>query len=347
MDERYARFLRRRRKNHARRKAVFGVFVAIPSTSLENAADAQYFGVVTLGTPPQSFKVLFDTGSANFWVPSTRCTDPACMNHARFNRRKSSTFRSIESPFSIQYGTGSLTGVFSADTLRLAGVAVTNQIFGESITQPGVTFLNAKFDGILGLGFREISIGNVATPFENMLSRRLIPFGIFGFYLTKGGAAGSTLTLGGIDTSHIAGAISWIPLSRRGFWEVVLGSATIGNTAIVTNTVRAVFDTGTTLIAVPTADANYIHSLLGAIDFSNGLKLVSCTGLPDITFTFNGMPFTLTNSEYTLPFGFGYCVSAFVGLDLGGIWIFGDAFLKKYYSIFDVANSRVGLATSK
>merc|ERR1712000_438758 len=86
---------------------------------------AAYFGSVSIGTPAQTFGFDFDTGSSNFWVVSSTCSN---CGQSGYNHKKSSTYTPNGEPLAIQYGSGKVSGFLSQDDVVIAGAHVKNVV---------------------------------------------------------------------------------------------------------------------------------------------------------------------------------------------------------------------------
>ncbi|KAK1145817.1 pepsin A-like [Acipenser oxyrinchus oxyrinchus] len=313
---------------------------------LTNDMDLSYYGVISIGTPPQSFKVIFDTGSSNLWVPSVYCNSYACRQPQKFNPSQSSTYRSTSQTVSIQYGTGAMTGILGYDTVTVGGIVDNNQIFGLSETEPGSFLYYVVFDGILGLAYPSISSSGATPVFDNMMNQGLVSQDLFSFYLSRDSQAGSVVTFGGIDPSYYTGQINWVPVTSQTYWEITMDQVTVnGQTVACSGGCRGIIDTGTSLVVGPTNDINNIQAWVGATTNQNGQSTVNCNSIgsmPEVVFTINGINFPLPSSAYVFQRMSG-CSSGF-GQDYNDLWILGDVFIREYYSIFDRGNNRVGLA---
>ncbi|NWS61786.1 PEPC protein, partial [Chunga burmeisteri] len=144
-----------------------------------------YFGEISIGTPPQNFLVVFDTGSSNLWVPSTYCQSPACVNHERFNSSLSSTFSYIGVTYTLRYGLGDLSVVLGYDTVTVQNIVVRDQEFGLSLDEPSSPFYYLDFDGILGMAYPGVAISGYSTLMQNMQQQGQLTEPIFSFYYSR------------------------------------------------------------------------------------------------------------------------------------------------------------------
>ncbi|CDQ73281.1 cathepsin D [Oncorhynchus mykiss] len=334
----------------------------VPVERLTNFMDAQYYGVISIGTPPQDFTVLFDTGSSNLWVPSIHCSflDVACWLHHRYNSKKSSSYVQNGTKFSIQYGRGSLSGFISGDTVSLAGMQVTGQQFGEAIKQPGITFAVARFDGVLGMGYPTISVRNITPVFDTAMAAKLLPQNIFSFYISRdpSAAVGGELMLGGTDPLYYTGDLHYVNVTRKAYWQIEMNNVEVGNQLTLCKAgCQAIVDTGTSLITGPVEEVRALHKAIGALPLLMGEYWIDCKkvpSLPVIAFNLGGKMFNLTGDDYILKesqMGLKICLSGFMAMDIpppaGPLWILGDVFIGRYYSVFDRDADRMGFAPAK
>lgn len=334
----------------------------VPVERLTNFMDAQYYGVISIGTPPQDFTVLFDTGSSNLWVPSIHCSffDLACWLHRRYNSKKSSTFVKNGTEFSIRYGRGSLSGYISGDTVSVAGLPVPGQQFGEAVKQPGITFAVARFDGVLGMAYPSISVANVTPVFDTAMAAKLLPQDVFSFYISRDptAAVGGELMLGGTDPKYYTGDLHYVNVTRKAYWQMKLSGVDVGNQLTLCKAgCQAIVDTGTSLIVGPMEEIRALHKAIGALPLLMGEYWINCEkipSLPVVSFIIGGKMYNLTGEDYVMKetqMGSSICLSGFMAMDIpppaGPLWILGDVFIGKYYTVFDRAADRLGFAPAK
>ena len=183
---------------------------------------------------------------------------------------------------------------------------------------------------------------------------------MFAFYLSKDASAakGGELTLGGSDPKYYTGDFVYTPVTTPGYWQFSVDGLSVAGSKY-SGSFSAIADTGTSLMAIPSKDVKALVAKMPGVTSILGGKeyILNCTDipkLPELDFTIASKKFTLTGDDYVLKISQGgqtQCLVGFAGIDVppprGPLWIFGDVFLRKYYTEFDYGNNRLGFALAK
>jgi len=258
-----------------------------------------YWGTITMGTPPVPFKVVFDTGSGHLILPSTYCHSDTCRAHTRYRRSYSSSAVDIDydgsevrpgeprDQITVSFGTGEVTGIFIQDLVcphdldskpkqlqamgahRMAGCMPLRAIAATEMSEE--PFRTFEFDGVLGMGL----VGLSQAPefnFLNVMAQSLQAWGsrtpqIFSVFLAEHEGEGSEITLGGYAKSHLESDLFWnyVLEPELGHWMLKVLSVSVDGEKIgfcQDGGCRAVVDTGTSLLAVPSPAFPEIYELL-------------------------------------------------------------------------------------
>jgi len=322
--------------------------------------DVGYLATIQMGTPPQNFLILMDSGSADLWVGSESCQSQGgggCGNHNFLGTQSSSSFVDTGKTFEVTYGTGQVSGDIVNDDVSIAGLTLNNHTFGVANTE-SVDFSSdsTPFDGLMGLAQSTLSEQQTLTPIESLAAAGLVPDSIVSYKIPRlaDNLNDGEITFGAVDpTKFDASTLVTVPnVNTQGFWEAALDAATVNGVDTGLTGRTTILDTGTTLMVLPPADAQTIHNnIQGAASDGQGGFTVPCTLTDSVALTYNGQAFTIDPRDIAFsPVDAsdptGNCTSGITSGQIGGAteWLVGDVFLKNAYFSTDVSKNTVSLA---
>ena len=195
---------------------------------------ATYYGVVNVGfgrhgvpNKTQSFKMLFDTGSCEFWIPSSVCVTSRCISHSRYTQ--SHTFNPyLNSKMAIQYLSGKVEGLMATETIGIGDLIVPNQVIGVA-TEVNIPLLDEViWDGILGLAYpnKNLKKQGIKPLFDNIINQNILKNkgdgNQFAYYL---GHDNGSISFGGAEMKYklnINEEFKWSPITERSYWTITL-----------------------------------------------------------------------------------------------------------------------------
>ena len=129
------------------------------------------------------------------------------------------------------------------------------------------------------------------------MSQKKVSAGEFGFKLAS---SGSSLFLGGTDSSQFSGEIEYHRIdTSTGFWQATGGKTVVGSKSPNAN-IETVIDSGTTIMyGAPSAVKTFYAAISGSkvFDEENGYYSYPCGSLPTVGFSWGGKTWEISEDK--------------------------------------------------
>ena len=282
-------------------------------------------------------------------------------SHNKYDSDASSTYTKDGRDIKIQYKTGDVSGFVSKDKVCIADLCIDDQGFAEVTDESGDGFMDAPYDGMLGLGFKGISVDNLPTVIDNIVDQEKVDVMSVSFWLNKNpdDDNAGVMAIGGEGWEHerfYHKPLLYLGVFEETAWHIPLYGIVVGaNTSMIcTRECTAVVDTGSSLIGGPKDQVDVIHNVIGA-DKDGIIDCATIPDLPLIMFRFEdeGPDYPLTSEDYVLKVthdGQTVCTSGFTGIEnpeREEMWVLGSVFMRKFYTVLGVFGKAVGFALAK
>jgi len=330
-----------------------------------------YVGELTIGSPPQRFRAIFDTGSGDLLVPSIRCTESsACLNHRRYNSSASSTSSQVawasenqsaadvynRDTLHFAFGSGEVWGQLAEDEVCVGGSSICGKArFVETTEESDKPFQSSRWDAVLGLAL-DLAAAPEFSVMAALLAQNRLPKPVFAFYLGRGLQDGAEVTFGDYNAARAASSFVWVNVSSPGYWQISLSDLTVGGEALdlgcsCDGCCQAVIDSGSSVIMGPPFIINLLQQRLNVTE--------DCSGKSFPTLGFNMR--SRDGEEHNLEMkdedymdresadGVEYCWAHLLPMEdtgRGPVLVLGMPFLRKFYTVFDVQSKVLGFATA-
>ncbi|KAI1023718.1 hypothetical protein LB504_005068 [Fusarium proliferatum] len=284
----------------------------------------------------QTFKMLYDTGSADLWVYSNESSPFQSEDHPTYAPTSSATLLKGYN-FTLKYAFGDvISGEVFTDTVK-AGPVVAHKQAVESalIIQPEVSY-----DGILGLAFS--TINQVVPKKQKTFFETLLPTlkkKVFAANLRVDGKP-ATWDFGYIDDTKFKGKVAYTPVVSTKYWSMNVSSYAVGKGSFTSKkrVGEVIVDSGTYLVYLPEAVVNdYYSHIKGYKLTSGGSRTYPCNStVPDFHFKIDSTTLTIPGRDvnYTVydP-NIRLCTGAITSQLNNKYSVLGNLFMKNYYVV--------------